>query len=250
MGNRSHYGQESMAEDNACGRERWVVTGAGSGIGHGIVTRLVGEQVQVTACVHSEEELASLCTKQNTEGDELSISVFDVRDVQRGHEVAAASNEPVDVLVACAGVFGGQHSVRDLDFAEALDTFSINTLGPLRTVQAFLPRLLRGHNPRIALISSVYGSMTMEGASNTSNIAYRASKAALNKVIQGLATDLKRDGITVIALEPGWVRTPIGGPDAPLSVDESVSGIIESLRALTINQSGNFLNYQLQEVPW
>lgn len=246
----THSGRAHAPMLGGDGREHWIVTGAGSGIGHGLAMRLVGEGVRVTACVRSEEELVSLRSTQTTRSEEFSTVVFDVRDDQRGRAVAAASSDPVDVLVACAGVFGRRHSARDLDFDEALDVFSVNALGPLRTVQAFLPRLVRGNNPRVALVSSVLGSMSMEGASNPSNLAYRASKAALNKIVQGLATDLKSDGIIVIALEPGWVRTPMGGPDAPLSVDESVSGIIATVRTLTIGESGHFLDYQHQDVPW
>jgi NAD(P)-dependent dehydrogenase (short-subunit alcohol dehydrogenase family) len=228
-------------------RERWVVTGASSGIGHGLATRLAGEGVRVTACVRGEDEVEALRTTQAWRSEQLSTVAFDVRDNARIRAAAAASTEPVDVLVACAGVFGRRLSARDLDFDEAADLFSVNALGPLRTVQAFLPRLLRGNDPRVVLVSSELGSMMVKG---TSNLAYRASKAALNKIVQALAADLESDGITVIALEPGWVRTPMGGPDAPLSVDESVSGILATVRALTIGDSGRFLDYRSHDVPW
>lgn len=89
--------------------------------------------------------------------------------------------------------------------------------------------------------------MAVEGSFN---IAYRAAKAALNKIVQGLAEDLRADGVTVIALHPGWVRTDMGGPDAPSSVEESAAGIIETIDALTIAATGSFLDYLGETVAW
>jgi NAD(P)-dependent dehydrogenase (short-subunit alcohol dehydrogenase family) len=227
--------------------EHWVITGAGSGIGHGLATHLAAEGLRVTACVRSDEELTSLAAIAAERGDSFSTLVFDVRDDAMIRVAAEASSEPVDVLVACTGVFGHRRTSRDMDFDEALDIFSINALGPLRTTRAFLPRLLGQRNPRVALVSSELGSMSVVGSSN---LAYRASKAALNKLTQGLAADLRADGVTVIALEPGWVRTPMGGPDAPLSVAESVSGIVATIRALTLDRSGCFLDHRSRKVSW
>jgi NAD(P)-dependent dehydrogenase (short-subunit alcohol dehydrogenase family) len=96
-------------------------------------------------------------------------------------------------------------------------------------------------------VSSVLGSMALEGSFN---IGYRAAKAALNKFAQGLATDLRADRIAVITLHPGWVRTDMGGAEAPLSVEESAAGIIKTIDALTMERSGHFLDYRNQEIAW
>lgn len=240
---------KSYASDDCSPSEHWVIAGAGSGVGLGIAERLAGLGAKVTACVRCDDE-ARVVIEQIPDSTLVSVQAFDVRDSEGPSAAAAFVDAPVDVLVVCTGVFGGHHSVKELDFDEALEMFSINTLGPLRVIQAFLPLLLKGYNPRIALMSSVLGSMADGGCGKHKNISYRASKAALNKYVQGMALDLKDNGVTVVALEPGWVRTSIGGSKAPLSVEESASGIVTSIRSLSIEGTGTFFDYQSRNVPW
>jgi NAD(P)-dependent dehydrogenase (short-subunit alcohol dehydrogenase family) len=179
--------------------------------------------------------------------DKFTTLVFDVRDEAAIRTAARNVSAPIDVLVANAGAYGPRlQSSLDIDFEGALDLFSVDALGPLRTAQAFLPLLRRARNPRIVLVSSVLGSMALEGSSN---LAYRATKAALNKFAQGLAADLKDEGV-VVALHPGWVRTDMGGAAAPLSVEESVAGTVKTIDGLTIEWSGHFLDYRNEEIAW
>lgn len=237
----------AAGEFGAAQDEHWVITGASSGIGYGLTSRLAGLGKQLTACVQHDHELAALRDLPLARSDAFRAFAFDVRDEAQVRAAAHASDQPVDVLVACAGVFRASDSSDELDFAEALDLFSVNALGPLRTVSAFLRRLKRGRRPRLVVLSSILGSMSTVGSSH---LAYRTSKAALNKLVQGLAAELKVHSIVVVALEPGWVRTAIGGSRAPLSVGDSVSGIIRTVSALTLRDTGRFLDYQNQDVPW
>jgi len=80
--------------------------------------------------------------------------------------------------------------------------------------------------------------------------AYRCSKAAVNAASRSMHVDLKKSGIIVIALHPGWVRTDMGGPKAPLSIDESANGITTLLESLNSSHSGKFLQYDGKELPW
>lgn len=82
------------------------------------------------------------------------------------------------------------------------------------------------------------------------SIAYRASKAALNKITQCLATDLRSLGIAVAAVHPGWVVTNIGGPDAELDVDTSVVGVRKVIDQLTLANTGGFWNYDGARLDW
>jgi len=162
--------------------EHWLISGANRGIGLELSRRLLARGDHVTSSVRNEEARAGLLAKlapQNAQADTL---VFDTRDEEAIRAAARTVSKPIDVLVANAGAYWpDRQSMLDMDFDGALDLFSVNALGPLRVAQAFLPLLLRATNPRIVFVSSVLGSMALEGSFN---IAYRAAKAALNKIVQ------------------------------------------------------------------
>lgn len=228
--------------------EHWLVTGANRGIGHGLALRLALRGDHVTATARGEDKRARLAAEAAHFERRFVTLAFDVRDEAAIRAAARDVAAPLDVLVCNAGVAGPQRqSPLDLDFEGALDAFSINTLGPLRLVQAFLPSLLRAPNPRIVVVSSILGSMALEAPGQ---IAYRASKAAVNKMVQALAIVLKPEGVVAVSLHPGWVRTDMGGPDADLSIEESVEGILDTIDALTLTDTGRFLDYRNKDVSW
>lgn len=117
----------------------------------------------MTASVRSESGHAALQDALAPLGDKGQILIFDTRDEAQIRAAAAEVSEPVDALIANAGAYGPQRqSALYMDFDGVLDLININTLGPLRVVQAFLPLLRQGERPRIALMSSVLGSMALE----------------------------------------------------------------------------------------
>jgi NAD(P)-dependent dehydrogenase (short-subunit alcohol dehydrogenase family) len=228
--------------------EHWFISGANRGIGHGLATLLAARGDDVTASVRSESAREELQRDVARHSARFSIVRFDTRDEAAIRAAAKEVAEPIDALICNAGAYGPRRqSTLDMDFQGALDLFDVNALGPLRLVQAFLPHLRRAESPRVALVSSGLGSMATTGSTN---IAYRAAKAALNKIAQGLAIDLKPDGIVVVALNPGWVRTDMGGRDAELSVEESASAIVTTVDALTIDDTGRFLDYRNADMDW
>ncbi len=226
----------------------WLIAGASRGIGLELARQLAAKGVSVTASVRDATSRAALEEALAPIGAKGRILVFDTRDDAQIHAAAAQVAEPIDVLVANAGAYGPQRqSALDMDFDGALDLFSINTLGPLRVVEAFLPQVRRGARPRIVLMSSVMGSMALGG---TFNVGYRASKAALNKIAQCLAEDLKSEGVAVVAMHPGWVRTDMGGPDATLGVADSAAGIIKVVEGLDLSKTRRYLDYKGAEIAW
>ena len=113
---------------------------------------------------------------------------------------------------------------------------------------AFLSHVKRSSSKIIATISSKMGSI--EDNSSGGRYSYRTSKSAVNMVMKSLAVDLKPAGVIAVALNPGWVRTRMGGQGAPLSVEASAAGLRSVLDRLTMQDSGAFLNHDGEIIPW
>ena len=160
---------------------------------------------------------------------------------------AASLDATIDILINNAGTIGppdANQTTLNMDFDGFARTLEINTLAPLAVAQAFLPHLRKSENGRILTVSS---QMAWMGYAKSDRIAYRASKAAVNKVMQGLATDLAPEGISVCLIDPGWVRTDMGGPGATLSPDEVAKGIVAIADGLTLARTGRFIEWTGRE---
>ncbi|WBU51940.1 SDR family NAD(P)-dependent oxidoreductase [Paracoccus sp. SCSIO 75233] len=210
-----------------------LVTGAGRGIGQMLATRALSRGWQVTVTLRSGE---------GPEG--AAVHCLDVTD-RDALRAAAAETGPVDVLINNAGIIGPERQdPLDMDFDGFAETLRVNTLAPLAVAQAFLPNLRQAGNGRVISISS---QMAWMGYRKADRIAYRASKAALNKVMQGLATRLEGEGIAVALVDPGWVQTDMGGDGADLSAEEVADGILDLAADMTITDTGRFFRYDGSE---
>ena len=228
--------------------EHWVVSGASRGIGLELVRQLAARGERVTASLRNAAARDVLLAALAAQHASVETEIFDMRDEATILSAAKTVSGPIDVLVANAGVYGPKpQTTLEMDFEAALDVFSVNALGPLRLVRALLPLFAGAANPRVALVSSVLGA---SADVRPVNAVYAASKIALNKFAQCLAEELTAQGVVVVALHPGWVRTDMGGPNAPLSVQESVSGIIATLDALTLADSGGFIDHRGERLAW
>lgn len=116
---------------------------------------------------------------------------------------------------------------------------------------ALLPNLRAGRHKKVINISSQMGSIALNAPPNGgTSYGYRSSKAALNMLTTCMANELRPEGFTCIALHPGWVRTDMGGAEAPLAVPESISSMIKVIDALKADQSGAFLDLNGRTLPW
>lgn len=229
-----------------------LVTGANRGIGLEFVKQWLARGAHVIATARdpgNATELQALLDQfgqAGPGGEQLRIMQLDIGD-ERSVELldSALGSTRLDLLINNAGVLSVE-TLDGIDFNSILEQFKINALGALRVTAALLGNLRDG--ARVVNMTSRMGSID----DNTSGgyYGYRMSKAALNMATRSLAVDLKGRGIIVIAMHPGMVQTDMTRGYGMLSPTESVSGMIEVIERLRLDQSGLFLHYQGTALPW
>ena len=182
--------------------------------------------------------------------DNVSLYPLEVTDADSIEQLAAAlAGRTIDLLLLNAGYMGEQSSrLGELDAADFSYSFEVNTVAPAMLIQAFREHVTRSERRQIIGLSSILGSIA--GNSDGGLYSYRASKAGLNAVLQSAARDLARDGVTVVAMHPGWVQTDMGGEGATITPAVSIKGMLEVIDGLTEADSGRFLVYDGGELPW
>ncbi|WP_260855346.1 SDR family oxidoreductase [Mesorhizobium amorphae] len=221
-----------------------LVTGAGRGLGRELARQYAASGWQVIACRRSRpaDGLEAGIEYQPLDiADPVSISALEIR----------LAGRPLDVLVNNAGVRSPLAGLDRLQPDEFLDVLRINTLGPVLLTRALRANLRLGGDPVVANIGSRAGSMA-EGLldDDDDDYAYRCSKAALNMATVQLARDLQPDGITVLSLHPGWVKTDMGGAQAVLPAEESAKALRSIIATAKPERSGTFLAFDGRPVSW
>ncbi|MBI1386236.1 MAG: SDR family NAD(P)-dependent oxidoreductase [Rhizobiales bacterium] len=229
-----------------------LVTGANRGIGLGLVERLVRRGDRVIATVRSLDgarELVAL-TDDPAAGTLVEIVALDVTDPGSIADLARhLAGRPIDILINSAGVLNSYGGIDDPahDAAAWAHVLATNVTGPYLVTRALLANLALAKAPKVAFISSSMASSTRAPGKA---YPYRASKAAVTNLAVNLATELSPRGIAVAAIDPGWVRTAMGGDGADIDVATSAAGIVARLDALTLATSGTFETYAGEQVAF
>jgi len=226
-----------------------LITGAGRGLGLEFVRQYAAEGWNVLACCRNPAAAAELSQLAAPPGASITIHALDVaRPEQIGALAAELATGSLDLLINNAGVYPVRADLGTLVYDAWVEGTEVNTLGPVRMTEALLGPLSRGDGAKVVNITSKMGSI----ADNSSggSYGYRASKAALNMASVCLAHDLRPRGIVVLILHPGWVETDMGGAGAPVSVEESVGGMRRVIAESSLEDSGKFLAFDGEEVPW
>ncbi len=221
-----------------------VVTGANRGLGLEFCRQLTAAGAAVIATARDPEAAAEL-----RQVAPARVEALDVTDAASVAAFAGALGETrVDVLINNSGMGGAGTGIAALDLDEVARFFAVNSLGPLRVTQALAPHLLRGGRRTVVQISSNMGSI----ANNVQGgyYGYRASKTALNSLNRTLARELAGKGFVCVALHPGWVRTEMGGREAPLTPEESVRDLLAVVAELTAEHNGGFFDHTGAALPW
>lgn len=228
-----------------------LITGTNRGIGLELTRQYAADGWAVHACCRSPENAHEL-NKLAAADSHIQVHLLDpCNDAQRASLAAQLKDEPIDILFNNAGVAGGEWGAQGFGRCDAptwLQAMHINVVAPMLMVQDFVDNVAVSERKIIANMSSKMGSV----ADNTSGGAYiyRSTKAALNMVNRGLEHDLAGKKIVSVVLHPGWVRTDMGGPNGEMSVEESVAALKKNLDAVTLADSGRFIDIDGSTIPW
>ncbi len=215
-----------------------LITGANRGIGLSFA-RLFKEK---------GDEVIALCRKATPELKNLSVTVYEdveVRDEKALNEVAnKLKGKTIDILINNAGIY--LNDTINFSFDKISEQLEVNALAPLKVTKAFLPFLKKGS--KIAMLTSLMGSI----ADNMSGgyYGYRMSKAALNAAGKSLSLDLRENGIAVVLLHPGYVKTDMTQGRGEITPEHSAKGLIEAIEKLDMHSSGSFIDYEGDILPW
>ena len=244
-----------------------LITGCNRGLGLGLVKHLIKvpqpPQHIFATCrdVNKARELTALAQ----ESKHIHIIEIDLVNIDKYKEVVQTVSEKVgeaglNVLFNNAGTSPKFSRLGFVKPDQLTNTYFVNAVVPIVLTKAFLPLLktasknfedkskMSVNRSAVINMSSLLGSITDN--SQGGQYAYRCSKAALNAATKSMSIDLKEDGILVACLHPGWVRTDMGGSNAPMDVDTSVSNILRTLGSLTEERTGCFIQHDGGSLPW
>ena len=232
-------------------RKHCLVTGANRGLGLELASQLLARQRHVVATCRHPGKATALNRLAAEHPGRLHVLPLDVADARSRdallRELPLVTDEqPLHLLVNNAGVLRGGERFGQVAAADLDSSFQTHAAGPFLLTQSLAPQL--ADSAVVANISSEIGSIALRQEFRTPS--YAIGKAAQNMATSLLAQALSTRHVTVVALHPGWVRTDMGGQNAALSVEESAAGLLHVIDRLTPDDSGSFLDWQGQSLPW
>jgi NAD(P)-dependent dehydrogenase (short-subunit alcohol dehydrogenase family) len=219
------------------------ITGANRGLGLEFARQYAEAGWEVVAACRRPAEAKAL--------KPLAVDVvgLDVADLEAVALLAERlRGRTFDVLLNNAGVYGERQAFGAIDAADWMRVVQTNVIAPLKLAEAFLPHVMGGQRKIMAFVTSLMGSV--EDNRSGGYYSYRSSKAALNIAVKSLSLDLAGRGVTTVLLHPGWVRTDMGGLNAPLSPEASVSGMRKVIESAKPGQPCVMVDYAGKTLPW
>ncbi|AZZ44949.1 short-chain dehydrogenase [Pseudomonadaceae bacterium SI-3] len=221
-----------------------LVIGASRGLGLGLANQFSSEGWQVIATVRNSQQADAL-----SQIPRVSVETLDMNDAASVDALAKRlEGTQLDVLFVNAGIAGPQDKpATQATEAEVGQLFFTNAVAPLLLAEKLRPAV----NPErgvIVFMSSILGSV--ETGPGMGMSLYGASKAALNHMTRTFVSELGETGLTVLSMHPGWVKTDMGGDQAPLDVQTSTRGMVEQV-TLALGRGGHhYLDYKGDQLPW
>jgi NAD(P)-dependent dehydrogenase (short-subunit alcohol dehydrogenase family) len=244
-----------------------LITGANSGLGLEFTRQFLGLGWQLHACCRKPEKAEDLGELGKSAPDRLRVHAVDLADFASIDSLASKlAGAPIDLLINNAGIMdtepadfseesrGKIQALGALNYSGWGEVFRVNVVGTTRLTETVLPNLQAGNQRKIVMISSIMGSIEASSPNRFPPggglYLYRSSKAALNMVARNLAADLASHGFTVLSLNPGWVKTAMGGKDAMLDPETSVGNMIRVMTETTPSDNGSFISHDGARLPW
>ena len=226
-----------------------LITGANRGIGLELSEQFARDGWRVLACCRNPADAAQL-QSLGERGMDIEVFALDVTDHQQISALAEQlADRPIDILLCNAGIYGPRGAAFGaVDARDWLQVLEVNTVAPLMLAQALVSQVASSQQKLVAVMSSKMGSIADN--SGGGGYIYRSSKTAVNQVVKSLSIDLAERGISAISLHPGWVRTDMGGANAEISTSDSASGLKAILQSAGPAQSGQFLEFNGNSIPW
>lgn len=227
-----------------------LITGASRGLGLEFCRQYAVQGWHVIACARNPDDAFDL---NNLASHHANIQL-ETLDVSEFEQIDALSRKladlPIDVLINNAGIYADNknNGFGHFDYQAWTKSLLINTQAPAKMTEAFLPHIKKSDKKLIVAISSLMGSVADNDSGGS--IFYRSSKAALNAAMKCLAIELKDQSVGVLIFHPGWVKTDMGGPNALISVEQSITGIRILIENFSLDQSGSFVKYDGTPMPW
>ena len=226
--------------------KRALIIGASRGLGLGLARELASRGVEVTATARDLDKATGLRDLPTS----ARLETIDIDDAASVDALAGRlQGQTFDIVFINAGITGPSHESADAATIEEIGKlFATNAVSPIRLARKLVGNI-KPETGTLAFMSSVLGSI----AENTtgSKELYRASKTALNSLVKSFVLGLdEKKKITVLTVHPGWVRTDMGGDDAPLDVATSARGMVDQLEKHAGKGGLSFIDYQGVELPW
>jgi NAD(P)-dependent dehydrogenase (short-subunit alcohol dehydrogenase family) len=219
-----------------------LVTGCDTGLGVEFARQYAAEGHRVIAtCLDPATASETSAIRGN-----IDVVKLDVTDHAAIEALSRRlSGDAIDVLLNNAGIGRPHPPFGETDYDNWRRILETNLIAPMKIAESFVEQVARSENKSMAFVSSRMGSIALNNSGGS--YSYRSSKAGLNMIVKTLAIDLGPRHICVLALHPGWAMTE---PGARVPVAESVAGMLGVINRAGRHQTGSFVTYHDQPLPW
>ena len=221
-----------------------LIIGANRGLGLEFAKQYSNKNHNIFATTRNNSASQELNEIKNSNIFELDLN----SDESLNKFVNEISPQKIDILIHNAGIFRDEQLEQDLDINAWMNEMRINAVIPIILARKLKANIQMAKDKKIVFISSQMGSIDDNYSGRF--YFYRSSKSALNSAAKSLSIDWKEDGISILIIHPGWVKTDMGGNNANLEISDSISQMIKVIDDMTLSNSGTFVNYAGKKLEW